>query len=411
MRRTSSLLFCALLACGIPVAASAGATAGARLREITDPRSVGMDPAVLRRIDRLINEAIAAQVTPGVALAIGRKGEAVRLRGYGRTDYGRGGMRVTEHTLYDLASLTKSVGTTSAVMLLVQEGRLDLDRPLVEYFEEWRGATDRRAMTARHLLNHTSGLPPGGELSGVGHDRGRIPAFMAHIRLLSAPGRKYEYSDYGMILLGALVERITGERLDTFLEQNLWMPAGLSETGFVPLSWRKEDSGFRLTVSRPAMLARIAPTERTARRGMIRGVVHDPLAYRLDGVAGNAGLFSSAYDLARFAELLLEGGRSGTTQIFQPDVLDSFVKRPSSRARFALGWELARNGGPSGKLFPASSYGHTGFTGTSIWIDPEHDLYVVLLTNRLNPNASEHRHVKLRRDIHDAVQRALLPSG
>ena len=369
-----------------------------------------MDPAGLRRIDRLINEAIAAQVTPGVALAIGRKGQAVRLRGYGRTEYGRGGMRVNEHTLYDLASLTKSVGTTSAVMLLVQQGRLDLDRPLADYFEEWRSAGDRRTMTARQLLNHTSGLPPGGELDGVGHDRGRIPAFMAHIRLLSSPGRKYEYSDYGMILLGALVERITGERLDVFLDENLWLPAGLIETGFVPLSWQdRKDSGFRLAGSRRAMLARIAPTERTPDRGVIRGVVHDPLAYRLDGVAGNAGLFSSAYDLARFAELLLEGGRSDTTQIFRPDVLGSFIKRPSRKARFALGWELAREGGPSGRLFPATAYGHTGFTGTSIWIDPEHDLYVVLLTNRLNPNASEHRHVRLRRDIHDAVQRALLP--
>src|SRR5512140_1913752 len=175
MRRSSSFLFCAVLACGIPVAASAGVTAGTSLRETSNPRAVGMDPAVLRRIDRLINEAIEAQITPGAALAIGRRGEAVRLRGYGRTEYGRGGVRVTEHTLYDLASLTKSVGTTSAVMLLVQEGRLDLDRPLMDYFEEWRGVADRRTMTARQLLNHTSGLPPGGELSGVGHDRSRIP--------------------------------------------------------------------------------------------------------------------------------------------------------------------------------------------------------------------------------------------
>jgi CubicO group peptidase (beta-lactamase class C family) len=371
-----------------------------------------MDPAALKRIDRLINEAIAAQITPGAALAIGRKGQAVRLRGYGRTEYGRGGLRVDEHTLYDLASLTKTVGTTSAVMLLVQQGRLDLDRPLADYLEEWRGAADRRTMTARHLLNHTSGLPPGGPLTGVGNDRGRIPEFMARLRLLASPGRKYEYSDYGMILLGALVERVAGERLDTFLDRHLWLPAGLTETGFVPLSWaaRNPESGFRLAVSRRAMLARIAPTERTPNRGVIRGVVHDPLAYRLDGVAGNAGLFSSAHDLARFAELLLDGGRSDSTQIFSPDLLGSFTHRSSSKARYALGWELARKGGPAGKLFPVTAYGHTGFTGTSIWIDPEHDLYVVLLTNRLNPNASEHRHVKLRRDIHDAVQRALLPT-
>ena len=411
MRRASRLLFWAVLAWVLPAAAAAGVTSSrATLREIGDPRSVGMDPAALKRIDRLIGAAIAAQVTPGAALAIGRKGQAVRLRGYGRTEYGRGGVRVTEHTLYDLASLTKSVGTTSAVMLLVQDGRLDLDRPLADYFEEWRSAVDRSAMTARHLLNHTSGLPPGGPLQGVGSERGRIPAFMARIELLAPPGRKHEYSDYGMILLGALVERIAGERLDVFLDRNLWLPAGLSETGFVPLRWREQDSGFRLTVSRRAMLARIAPTERTRQRGVIRGEVHDPLAYRLEGVAGNAGLFSSAHDLALFAELLLAGGRVDTIQIFQPEVVGSFVTRPSERARFALGWELARDGGPTGQLFPATAFGHTGFTGTSIWIDPEHELYVVLLTNRVNPNASEQRHARLRRDIHDAVQRALLPT-
>jgi len=414
MRRASSARFLASLLLFLPGSLAAGVTttAGATVREVSDPRSVGMDPAGLRRIDKLINDAIRAQVTPGAALAIGRHGGAVRLRGYGRTEYGNRGVRVNEHTLYDLASLTKSVGTTSAVMLLVQQGRLDLDRPLAEYLVEWRTAADRRTMTVRHLLNHTSGLPPGGPLAGVGRDRDLIPGFMARIRLLSPPGRQYEYSDYGMILLGALVERIAGERLDVFLDRHLWQPAGLSETGFAPLSWGSAEleSSFRLAASRRTMLARVAPTERTARRGMIRGEVHDPLAYRLDGVAGNAGLFSSAHDMAAFAQLLLAGGRADTTQIFQPQLLASFTSRPTDRARFALGWELAREGGPSGSLFPVSSYGHTGFTGTSIWIDPEHDLYVVLLTNRLNPNASEHRHVELRKKIHDAVQRALLPA-
>jgi CubicO group peptidase (beta-lactamase class C family) len=412
MRRAALLLLPGLLFVLLPLKAAGRVGVRSTVREVTDPRTVGMDAAALKRIDRLINEAIAAQVTPGVALAIGRKGQAVRLRGYGRTEYGRRGMRVDEHTLYDLASLTKSVGTTSAVMLLVQQGLLDLDRPIAGYLDEWRDAEDRRSMTARHLLNHTSGLPPGGPLAGVGRDRSRISAFMARIRLLSPPGRKYEYSDYGMILLGALIERIAGERMDTFLDRHLWLPLGLTETGFAPMSWveNDHDSGFRLAASRGDMLARIAPTERTRSRGVIRGEVHDPLAYRLDGVAGNAGLFSSAHDLARFAQLLLTGGRSDSTQIFQPDVLGSFTRRPSARSRYALGWELARKDGPAGKLFPATAYGHTGFTGTSIWIDPEHELYVVLLTNRVNPNASEQRHAKLRRDIHDAVQRAILPT-
>jgi CubicO group peptidase (beta-lactamase class C family) len=234
---------------------------------------------------------------------------------------------------------------------------------------------------------------------------------MARIPLQAAPGARYEYSDYGMILLGALVERIAGERLDSFLDRYLFQPAGLRETGFVPLPLAGDDavSAFRLTATRRSLIARIAPTERTAARGHIRGVVHDPLAYRLEGVAGNAGMFSSAHDLARFAQMLLADGMQDTTRIFQSDVLRAFTSRPSRNARFALGWEMARAGGPSGDLFPATSFGHTGFTGTSIWIDREHSLFVVLLTNRVSPNADERRHVKLRRDLHDAVQRALLP--
>ena len=151
----------------------------------------------------------------------------------------------------------------------------------------------------------------------------------------------------------------------------------------------------------------VAPTERTPRRGVIRAEVHDPLAYRLDGVAGNAGIFSSARDLAVFARLILQGGTIGDTRIFADSVLREFTRRRSPLDRHALGWELAREDGPSGSLFPPTAFGHTGFTGTSICIDPEHDLFVVLLTNRVYPNASERRHIALRKAVHDAVIQAL----
>jgi CubicO group peptidase (beta-lactamase class C family) len=406
VRRRFAIL---LLLLGLPAALAAEPKAS--LRELADPRSAGMDPVVLRRIDAIINKAIARQVTPGAALAIGRHGQLVRLRGYGRTSYARGAPRVTEHTLYDLASLTKTVGTTSAVMLLVQEGLLDIDRPIADYLREWRGIGDRAGMTVRHLLRHTSGLPAGGPLSGVGGDRSRIPAFMAGVPLQSRPGQFYEYSDYGMILLGAIIERITGERLDNYLAHELLAPAGMLETTFSPLDFSTNApfSAFRLTQATPtALRSRIAPTERTPRRGVILGVVHDPLAFRLDGVAGHAGMFSSAHDLALYCELLLDGGTINNRRIFDSDVVASFSSRPSERARFALGWELARKGGPSGDLFPPAAYGHTGFTGTSLWIDPVHDVFVVLLTNRVHPNVTESRHAQLRRDVHDAVQRAIL---
>jgi CubicO group peptidase (beta-lactamase class C family) len=392
------------------IATPAASSAGERFASgEVEPAMVGMDASRLRRVDRLIEEAIRKQITPGAAIAIGRHGQLVRMRGYGRTAYGRNAPRVTESTIYDIASLTKAVGTTSAAMLLVQQGRLDLDLPLSTYFDEWQDATDRASMSARHLLSHTSGLPPGGPLTAVGGDRQRIAAVLATIPMRNRPGARYEYSDYGLILMGALIERITGERLDVFLERDLFGPLALQETGFNPLYWgrRAGPSPFRLT-SGAAPLAAIAPTERSPKRGLIHGVVHDPIAYRLDGVAGHAGLFSSVRDLAVFAELIRAGGVLGEARVFDADVLSAFTRRQSHSARHALGWELAREDGPSGSLFSETSFGHTGFTGTSIFIDPEHDLFVVLLTNRLHPNARERRHLDLRRAIHDAVIEALL---
>jgi len=391
-------------------ASPAASSAGERFASgEVEPALVGMDASRLRKIDRLIEEAIRKQVTPGAAIAIGRHGQLVRMRGYGRTSYGRNAARVTESTIYDIASLTKAIGTTSAAMLLVQQGRLDLDLPLSVYLVEWKDATDRAAMSARHLLSHTSGLPAGGPLTAVGSDRQRIAGVLATIPMRNRPGARYEYSDYGLILLGALIERITGERLDVFLERDLFGPLALEETGFNPLYWgsSRGPSPFRLA-SATVPLATIAPTERTSSRGVIQGVVHDPIAYRLDGVAGHAGLFSSARDLAVFAELMRAGGVLGEARVFDAEVLSAFTRRQSSSGRHALGWELAREDGPSGSRFAESSFGHTGFTGTSIFIDPEHDLFVVLLTNRLHPNARERRHLDLRRAIHDAVIEALL---
>jgi CubicO group peptidase (beta-lactamase class C family) len=223
------------------------------------------------------------------------------------------------------------------------------------------------------------------------------------------PGTRYEYSDYGLILMGALIERITGDRIDVLLERDLFGPLALQETGFNPLYWGQDrgPAPFRLT-SAAAPLATIAPTERSRGRGLIHGVVHDPIAHRLDGVAGHAGLFSSARDLAVFAELMRASGVLGEARVFDSDVLATFTRRQSTSRRHALGWELAREDGPSGSLFPESGFGHTGFTGTSIFIDPEHDLYVVLLTNRLHPNARERRHLDLRRAIHNAVIEAIV---
>lgn len=378
----------------------------ASLVETNDPGAVGIDAAALRRIDAIIEAAIAAKVTPGAALAIGRHGQVVRLRGYGRTEYRPGAPRVTERTIYDLASLTKPVATTTAVMLLVQDGLLDVDAPLATYFHEWRGLDDRSRMTARHLLAHTSGLPAGGPLSAAGSDRSTVVAALAGIPLRSRPGQVPVYSDYGMILLGALVERISGQPLDAFVDARVFEPLGMADTGFNPLGWGAA-APFRLPTAGTPLLPRIAPTERTAQRGLIHGIVHDPLALRFSGVAGHAGLFGSARDMAAYAGMLLSGGRAGDVELIRGDLLRAFVGRPDERSRFTLGWELAREGNSSAGAFAPTAFGHTGFTGTSMWIDPERDMFVVLLTNRLNPNSREQRHIKLRREVHGAVARAV----
>jgi CubicO group peptidase (beta-lactamase class C family) len=388
-------------------AAPAFADPRARLVEIDDPAIVGIDAARLRRVDAIIESAIASKVTPGAALAIGRHGQLVRLRGYGRTDYRISSPRVDAHTIYDLASLTKPLATTTAAMMLVQEGLLDLDRPLAEYLPEWAAASDRTRLTARHLLTHTSGLPAGGPLSGVGTDRNRVISFLSTITLRHRPGAVTEYSDYGMILLGAIIERISGESLDSFVEQRVFRPLGLFDTGFNPLRWTGASSMTLASAGGPALLPRIAPTERTPSRGHIHGVVHDPVALRLGGVAGHAGLFGSVHDLAVYADMLLGNGRSGTVELLQPDVLQRFLRGASGSSRFVLGWERARDNNSSAGTFSAGAFGHTGFTGTSMWLDPDRGLYVVLLTNRLNPNSREQRHVRLRRDIHIALAAAI----
>lgn len=394
------------LALTLVAASAVSADPRITLSEIPDPAAVGMNAAALRRVDAIIESAIAAKVTPGAALAIGRNGQLVRLRGYGRTDYRVNAPRVSPHTIYDLASLTKPLATTTAAMLLVQDGLLDVNRPLLHYFPEWRGLDDRARMTARHLLTHTSGLPAGGPLTGVGTDRSRAIATLGAVPLRARPGVQTQYSDYGMILLGVLVERLSGEPMDAFLDARVFQPLGLTDTGFNPLRWNP--SSLRLaSFGGPDLLARIAPTERTAARGHIHGTVHDPIAHRLGGVAGHAGLFGSAHDLAVYADMLLSGGVASGLQLLDPVLLRDFVQPHAGTSRFALGWERARDGNSSAGAFPLSAYGHTGFTGTSMWLDPERNLYVVLLTNRLNPNSREQRHVRLRRDIHTAVSAAL----
>ena len=381
-----------------------------------DPTSVGMDPLVLERIDSVVLAALADSAAPGAALAVGRRGRLVRLRGYGRLDWG-GEEEVTPTTLYDLASLTKVIGTTTAVMILEEEGRLDLEARVVEYLPWWDGGhTDKAEVTVRQLLLHRAGLPPFRrwffEVSGEEAYREVIAAEPLEFD----PGSRSTYSDIGVMTLAFIIEEVSGARLDTFLEERVWFPLGMTDTGFLP---------------DPSLMPRIAPTEvDTVWRGVhVRGIVHDENADAIGGVAGHAGLFSTALDLSIFARALLGGGtlapceprngsgvpcgrgledpRLDSVRIVDPDILARYTRRYEETSSRALGWDTPSDRSSAGDFFTSRAFGHTGFTGTSIWIDPELDLFVILLTNRVNPTRDNSRHVPLRRVVHDLAAMAI----
>ena len=378
-----------------------------------DPAMVGMDPEALRAIDSLILAAIADSASPGAALAVGRKGKLVRLRGYGRLDWEEDAPRATPSSIWDMASVTKVSSTTMAAMILVESGRLDLDAPVVNYLPWWSSGDSRKeTATVRHLLLHRAGLPPFRRFFLEMEGEEAFRRAIADLPLDYAPGDSTVYSDIGLMTLAFIVEEITGADLNAFLQGRVWGPLGMQDTGFRP---------------DPALLPRIAPTEvdTTFRFTHLHGVVHDENAFAIGGVAGHAGLFSSARDMAVFAQALLDGGvvsacageagsgvpcsalRSGPVRIASPTSVELFTRRHDSTASRALGWDTPKSGSSSGDYLSERAFGHTGFTGTSIWIDPELDLFVVLLTSRTNPTRANSKHVPLRRAVHDAVARAV----
>lgn len=362
------------------------------------PESVGLDPRRLERVDSLIRYALANGATPGAALVVGRHGRIVRMRGYGRTDWDPRAPEVTDSTLYDLASLTKAMATATVAAQLSGEGRLHLDAPVHRYLPDWPATGLHGRITVRHLLAHTSGLPSGADLWPGLRSRREIIASLGKLKVWTQPGSRREYSDVGMILLGAVLEEVTGSRLDDLLEVRVIRPLELRDTRFNPLTAHGESGSFTL--------ARIAPTELDTyvRKTLVHGVVHDLNAWAMDGVAGHAGLFSSARDMAVFGQSILDAARGQPTPLFPRDTFSSWLGGERIDGR-PLGWDVPSSRRSSaGLYFSRSSIGHTGFTGTSLWVDPEHDVFVVLLTNRLNPSASNQKHVELRRDVHDFVQ-------
>ncbi|GLC23868.1 serine hydrolase domain-containing protein [Roseisolibacter agri] len=377
-----------------PVAAPARLAATDSL-VVGSPPTVGLAPTLTARLDSLMRASLAAGAAPGGALAVGRYGRLVHLKGYGTTDWPDGAPRVDAATLYDLASLTKVVATTTAAMILEEEGRLDLARPVRDYVPEL-SAPDKAGITVRMLLTHQGGLEAGAAL--YRQHRGRA-AYLAQINarpLRSAPGTQTVYSDWDMVLLQAVIERITGQALDAFVAQRVFAPLGMRDTRFTP------------DTSDAALRRRIAPTMvDTSRGGLQWGTVHDGNAWAIGGVSGHAGLFSSARDLAVFAQMLLNGGSYRGVRLLKPQTVARWTSPQGPSASRALGWDTPAQSSSAGQFFSPRSFGHTGFTGTSLWMDPERGVFVVLLLNRVHSRGEGTLHPALRRQVADAVQRAI----
>jgi len=353
------------------------------------PAEVGMSERLIPSLDSIIEAAIADRASPGAAIAVGRGGRVVASKGYGRTDWKEGAPAVTDSTMYDLASLTKVVATTTAAMILEEEGRLELDRPVARYLPGF-DAPDKAAITPRMLLAHNSGMRSYHQLYREAKGREEYLEAINARPLAHPPGTHTEYIDWNLIVLQLVIERVTGEPLHEFLRERVFGPLGMRDTRFNPPE---------------SLRPRVAPTEVQAfRGGQVWGVVHDENAWSLGGVAGHAGLFSSARDLAVFAAMMLNGGEYGGVRILRPETISRWTRRQAPESSRALGWDTPHPGSSSGRLFAPTSFGHTGFTGTSIWMDPVNGVFVVLLTNRINPSRDNPKLGPLRSRVADAAK-------
>ena len=354
------------------------------------PEQAGCSSAKLQAVYRLLEDSVAARAFPGAVILIAKDGLVVGHSAFGRFTYEDTSPRMQADTLFDLASLTKVVAATTAAMILFEEGRLDLDARVAATIPEF-GQEGKAPSTIRHLLTHTSGLPGWADLYRTCRGKAAFLSRICEMELEYETGTKCVYSDLGIIVLGAVLERCSGMSLDVFSQSRLFGPLRMPDTMFNPPE---------------EIWSRIAPTEEVPERGgIVQGQVHDENAFAMGGVAPHAGLFGTAGDLAIFAQMLLNGGEYAGKRIVQKSTIALFTRRQPlvEGEHRGLGWRLWSEDGFSGRHFSPSSYGHTGFTGTSLWIDPERNLFVILLTNRVHPTRDNTQLLSLRPRIHDRI--------
>lgn len=374
-----------LLAAASIAALAAGCTLPGRAPHAPAADVPRLDVRRFAQIDAAIDAAIDAHKLPGAVFHLEHE-DAVYERAYGRLTYDEDAAPVTPATTFDAASLTKVLATAPSVLILAEQGRIGLDDKLVKYFPDCaRGG--KETITIRQLLTHSSGLPAGLPAQPAWTGRAAAHKLACDQAVTHAPGTFFRYSDINYVLLGQIVEKVTGTPLDDYAQSHIYAPLGMRNTGYLPL--RRVDA------------ATIAPTQAGSADGkgahgdlapgqVLRGVVHDPTVRRMGGVAGSAGVFTTVGDVARYARMLLAGGVLDGVRILSPDSvrLLTTVQSPNGLARRGLGMDIdspyARR--PRGTVYPVGSYGHTGFTGCILWVDPQSKSFYVFLSNRVYPD-------------------------
>jgi uncharacterized protein YbbC (DUF1343 family)/CubicO group peptidase (beta-lactamase class C family) len=372
----TSLVPRALSIAAVILLVSLGAPAAQNPLPLATPEEVGLSAEQLQRIDAVMKEALDRSELPGAVVVVVHRGKVVFRKAYGQRQLRPEAAPMTVEVVFDLASLTKPIATATAIWMLIEQGKVRLDDPVATYLTEF-GGERRKKITVRHLLLHTSGLIADNPLSDYKEGREKARERVLALEPKTEPGERFVYSDMGFILLGEIVERVSGRPLNEFAKDHIFTPLGMNETTFRPEAKLKD---------------RAAPT--TFRDGkLIAGTVHDPRSAILGGVAGHAGLFSTVDDLAVYAQMILNGGEYNGRRILRPETVRRMtepheVATRAGKGLRSLAWDVdtsySKNRGETFK--PGEGFGHTGFTGTSIWIEPKHEMAVIFLSNRVHPD-------------------------
>ncbi|RLF05891.1 MAG: hypothetical protein DRK00_03230 [Thermoprotei archaeon] len=360
----------------------------------SDPEALGFNPERLARLDQLVKYHIRRGCYPGAVLLVARHGRIVYLKAFGYSSLYPRVEEMRVDTLFDLASLTKVVATTTIALRLVEEGLISLDDPVSAYIPAFSGGAKDK-VRLWHLLTHTSGLPAYAPLFSILASREEVTGYISGLKLEYEPGTRVVYSDLGFILLGEILEKVAGEPLDKLAKELIFKPLEMRNTTYNPPLELRE---------------RAAATEYCKyRRRILRGEVHDENAWFMGGVAGHAGLFSTAQDLAVFAQMMLNRGEYGGVRVLSPASVECATRNHTEGLgeRRGLGWALNTRPCSCGDLMSPKAYGHTGFTGVSLWIDPVYDLFVIFLTNRVHPTRENRCLISARRLIHNVVMGAI----